>query len=95
VDHTPKAHPASPSTSLPDSFATYRAKAQQHGPLNAPRSTLAYAAIGASSGADLGPVTPKPGEFFDRDDLPQRFHRLPWSQTEIDAVETAGASLLP
>ncbi|KAM0795074.1 hypothetical protein BDR22DRAFT_872558 [Usnea florida] len=29
----PAPHPASPSHSLPDSFITYRSKAQQHGPL--------------------------------------------------------------
>jgi small subunit ribosomal protein YMR-31 len=49
--------------------------------------------IGGAPGASLGPVDPNKGEFFDRDELPTRFHRLPWTQTEIDAVETAGASL--
>jgi small subunit ribosomal protein YMR-31 len=95
VDHTPKAHPASPTLSLPDSFATYRAKAQQHGPLNSPRSSVTYGAIGSSSGASLGPTAAKPGEFFDRDELPKRFHRVPWTQVEIEAIETAGASLYP
>ena len=33
------------------------------------------------------------GEFFDRDDLPQRFRRTPFSLEEIDAIETGGASL--
>ena len=33
VDHTPHTHPASPAAALPDSFATYRVKAQSHGPL--------------------------------------------------------------
>ncbi|KAK2763911.1 hypothetical protein FQN54_009530 [Arachnomyces sp. PD_36] len=94
VDHTPRVHPASPAPKLPDSFATYRAKAQQHGPLNSPtRPSLAYGAIGGHSGSSLGPVSPKQGEFFDRDELPTRFRRMPWSQTEIDAIETGGASL--
>lgn len=95
VDHTPHAHPASPSQSLPDSFAAYRSKAQQHGPLNSPgrASALSYGAIGGSPGVSLGPVQPKKGEFFDRQELPSRFHRLPWSELEIEAIETGGASL--
>ncbi|KAJ9197019.1 hypothetical protein DTO166G4_2616 [Paecilomyces variotii] len=91
VDHTPRAHPASPSGSLPDSFVTYRAKAQQHGPLGA--AAVGAGWIGRRPGAALGPVEPKAGEFFDRDELPQRFHRLPWTETEIEAIETGGASL--
>lgn len=105
VDHTPHAHPASPSTSLPESFASYRQKAQQHGPINrgqqsassqAPSASSAaapYGAIGGRSGRQLGSVQPKEGEFWDRSELPMRFRRTPWSQTEIDAVETGGASL--
>jgi small subunit ribosomal protein YMR-31 len=95
VDHTPHAHPASPSQSLPDSFASYRAKAQQHGPLNTPgrASSQSYGAIGGAPGVTLGPVEPRKGEFFDRQELPSRFHRLPWSEFEIEAVETGGASL--
>ncbi|KAL2001106.1 hypothetical protein VTN02DRAFT_2224 [Thermoascus thermophilus] len=95
IDHTPRAHPASPTGVLPDSFAAYRSKAQQHGPLNAPGrlSSLSYGAIGRHSGASLGPVEPNPGEFFDRQELPARFHRLPWTEAEIEAVETGGASL--
>ncbi|KAL1968859.1 hypothetical protein VTN77DRAFT_1220 [Rasamsonia byssochlamydoides] len=97
VDHTPRAHPASPTKTLPETFAAYRSKAQQHGPLNTPGrlSSLSYGAIGATPGATLGPVEPKPGEFFDRDELPERFHRLPWTQAEIEAIETGGASLFP
>ena len=33
MDHTPQAHPASPTHSLPGSFANYRSRAQQHGPI--------------------------------------------------------------
>ncbi|BDD60590.1 hypothetical protein MPDQ_005039 [Monascus purpureus] len=91
VDHTPRAHPASPSGILPDSFAAYRSKAQQHGPLG--RATFASGAIGGSPGASLGPVEPKQGEYFDRNELPERFHRLPWTEAEIEAIETGGASL--
>ncbi|KAL1996973.1 hypothetical protein VTN49DRAFT_7838 [Thermomyces lanuginosus] len=95
VDHTPRAHPASPTQTLPDSFAAYRSKAQQHGPLNSPgrQSSLSYRPIGATPGAALGPVTPKPGEYFDRNELPERFRRMPWTEAEIEAVQTGGASL--
>jgi len=91
VDHTPRPHPVSPTGVLPASFAAYRSKAQQHGPLG--RSSFAKGFIGGSPGAALGPVAPKQGEFFDRDELPSRFHRLPYSDTEIEAIETGGASL--
>ncbi|KAF7156870.1 hypothetical protein CNMCM5623_000715 [Aspergillus felis] len=91
IDHTPRPHPASPSGALPDSFAAYRSKAQQHGPLG--RASFSQGSVGRSAGASLGPVQPKQGEFFDRAELPTRFHRLPWTEAEIEAIETGGASL--
>ncbi|EOD43547.1 hypothetical protein UCRNP2_9747 [Neofusicoccum parvum UCRNP2] len=91
VDHTPHAHPAAPSQSLPDSFASYRQKAQQHGPLN--KREFSSGAIGSQPGAALGSVQPGQGEVFDRNELPSRFRRLPWSQSEIEAIESGGASL--
>lgn len=93
IDHTPHVHPASPTNSLPDSFASYRQKAQQHGPLN---QTLSYSTggfIGGRAGSQLGPVEAGKGLYFDRAELPQRFQRLTWTQAEIDAVESGGASL--
>lgn len=90
VDHTPRVHPASPTGALPDSFATYRAKAQQHGPLGRAQFS---GRVGAQPGAALGPVAPKAGEFFDRAELPARFGRLPWTAAEIEAIETGGASM--
>ncbi|KAJ5130107.1 Ribosomal protein S36 mitochondrial [Penicillium bovifimosum] len=90
IDHSPRVHPASPTGTLPDSFATYRVKAQQHGPLGRSHSS---SSIGGRPGAALGPVKPQEGEFFDRAELPARFGRLPWTQAEIDAIETGGASL--
>ncbi|KAJ5625952.1 hypothetical protein N7510_002261 [Penicillium lagena] len=90
VDHSPRVHPASPTGALPDSFATYRVKAQQHGPLGRAQFS---GAIGGQSGASLGPVRPQTGAFFDRTELPARFSRLPWSEAEIEAVETGGASM--
>lgn len=96
TDHTPKVHPASTSDSLPDSFASYRQKAQQHGPLNGRQQvTSPYGGIiGSHPGASLGPVEPAKGEFFDRDELPARFRRTAWTQVEMDAVDSGGASLL-
>ncbi|KAJ6113657.1 Ribosomal protein S36 mitochondrial [Penicillium sp. IBT 18751x] len=91
VDHTPRVHPASPTGTLPDSFATYRAKAQQHGPLG--RASFTSGGIGAMSGAALGPVRPAAGEFFDRAELPARFGRLSWTEAEIEAIESGGASM--
>ncbi|KAJ5611601.1 hypothetical protein N7528_008706 [Penicillium herquei] len=87
VDHTPRVHPASPTGNLPDSFAAYRAKAQQHGPLGRAQFT------GGTSGASLGPIRPSSGEFFDRAELPTRFGRLLLTDAEIEAIETGGASM--
>lgn len=96
VDHSPQVHPASPSASLPSSFAQYRQKAQQHGPLNPQQQagTHNYGGfIGNKAGSQLGPVKPAEGQFFDRTELPARFQRLAWSQAEIDAIESGGASM--
>ena len=95
-DHSPHAHPASPSDSLPDSFATYRSKAQQHGPLGGRRAggpSGSYGAIGGTPGRDLGPVQPAKGEYFDRDELPRRFRRTPFTEAEMEAIDTGGASV--
>ncbi|KAK5651575.1 hypothetical protein OQA88_11848 [Cercophora sp. LCS_1] len=99
VDHSPQPHPASPTGSLPTSFtqsshtsfSSYRDHAQQFGPL---RKTInpATAGIGGQAGANLGPVSPPKGMFFDRNDLPARFHRVPLSMDEIEAIETGGAA---
>jgi len=100
VDHSPHAHPASPSHELPKdfssplkssstSFSSYRQQAQQHGPLgNTAKSS------GGHSGHSLGPVAPAKGEYFDRNELPARFRRTPIDLTEIDAIETGGATLV-
>ncbi|KAF2737366.1 hypothetical protein EJ04DRAFT_510473 [Polyplosphaeria fusca] len=93
VDHTPHAHPAAPTHSLPESFATYRQKAQQHGPLNQSSQYSTGGHIGGSPGASLGPIEAGKGKFFDRSELPERFQRLSWTQAEIEAVESGGASL--
>jgi len=87
IDHTPKAHPASPTHSLPNTFAQYRQQAQQHGPLN-------ISGIGQKSGASLGSIQPKEGVYFAKSELPAQFAKqLPWTKAEIDAIESGGASM--
>nr|POF14205.1 37s ribosomal protein ymr-31, mitochondrial [Quercus suber] len=111
IDHTPHVHPAAPTDSLPQSFASYRQKAQSHGPLggkqqqeqqhrSSPSGSAAtqiaahpYGVIGGHSAKELGSVTPAKGEFWDRNELPKRFHRTRWTEAEIEAIESGGASL--
>ncbi|KUJ12068.1 uncharacterized protein LY89DRAFT_688540 [Mollisia scopiformis] len=101
VDHTPHAHPASPSHELPSdfsqkssaSFSSYRQKAQQHGPLGRANAS-ADGSLGSVSGHSLGSVAPVKGEYFDRNELPARFRRQPIDLSEIDAIETGGATLV-
>ncbi|KAK3071339.1 hypothetical protein LTR53_008807 [Teratosphaeriaceae sp. CCFEE 6253] len=120
IDHAPHAHPASPTHELPESFASYRDRATQHGPLGgnqqqspspqptstsssrqgapsgsaAPQASQPYGAIGGHSGRQLGSVQPKQGEFWDRSELPRRFHRTRYTEAEIEALESGGASLV-
>jgi len=102
IDHTPQAHPASPSHELPSdftssnsspSFSSYRQQAQQHGPLGRAKVS-AEGGIGSMSGSSLGSVAPTRGEYFDRSELPARFRRAPIDMAEIDAIETGGATLV-
>ncbi|CZT17392.1 related to mitochondrial ribosomal protein [Ramularia collo-cygni] len=106
IDHAPKVHPESPSSALPESFASYREQATQHGPLkgtqrqsssSAPQQVSSvqqpYGAIGGRSARELGPIKPGKGEFSDRSELPKRFQRTPWSLAEIEAIESGGASM--
>lgn len=101
VDHTPHAHPASPSHELPvdfksadkptsPTFSSYRQHAQQHGPLGRAKT----GGVGEASGHSLGSVSPTRGEYFDRNELPARFRRTPLEMAEIDAIETGGATLV-
>ena len=52
-----------------------------------------YGAIGGHSGHQLGSVAPAKGEAWDRDELPKRFRRKVFSAREIEAIDSAGASL--
>ena len=96
----PHPHPESPTHSLPDSFVSYRSKAQQHGPLAGhkrpsapppPGAFHAYGAVGGHTGHELGDVEPAKGEVWDRSELPKRFGRMSWTAEEIEAVELGGA----
>lgn len=103
VDHSPHPHPASPTHTLPESwasgsqssshssFSSYRDHAQQFGPL---RKTIKGedAGIGGHSGAELGPVKPPQGYAFDRNELPARFRRQPLTPDEIEVIESGGAA---
>jgi len=102
IDHSPHAHPASPSHELPadwtsapksSSFSSYRQQAQQHGPLGRAKSG-GDGSLGSMSGHSLGAVAPSKGEYFDRNELPARFRRTPIDLAEIDAIETGGATLV-
>jgi len=86
IDHTPRVHPQDPHKTLPSSFAQYREKAQQHGPLTG------YRASSSSATENRNATALKPGEYFDRSELPKRFWRLKVSQKEIEAVESGGAA---
>ncbi|KAK4610716.1 hypothetical protein CLAFUW4_13765 [Fulvia fulva] len=55
--------------------------------------TNPYGSIGGKSARELGPIRAGKGEVLDRNDLPRRFQRVPWSQAEIDAIESGGASM--
>ena len=52
-----------------------------------------YGGIGGKSGKQLGSIQPKQGEFFDREELPARFRRRAFTEAEIEAVDSAGASM--
>ncbi|RPB28583.1 hypothetical protein L211DRAFT_865137 [Terfezia boudieri ATCC MYA-4762] len=83
IDHSPRLHPQDPHPSLPTSFAEYRVRASQHGPLTGYRS--------ASSTATRPSIQPKEGEHFDRNELPKRFWRLRISKAEMQAIEDGAA----
>jgi len=87
ADASPHVHPASSAQTLPNTFASYRQQAQQHGPLN-----IGLGGIGSKPGASLGPIEAQSGEYFDRSELPVRYAKLPWTLAEIEAIESGGAT---
>lgn len=62
-------------------------------PIKVSGPRIVYGAVGARSGSELGAVEAPRGMVFDRSELPTRFARLRWSVSEIEAVDSAGASL--
>lgn len=81
-----------PSTrSSYDSFAAYRSRAYQHGPLH--QASFMRALANSRSGASEKALNSR-GEYIDHGDLSSQTHHLPWTEAEIDAIESGGASLL-
>ncbi|KFY45316.1 hypothetical protein V495_03044 [Pseudogymnoascus sp. VKM F-4514 (FW-929)] len=89
------------------SFSAYRQHAQQHGPLGrnirtdssvgsvpGRRNIRTDSSVGSVPGRDFGPVAAAQGEFFDRSELPARFRRNPYTEAEIEAIETGGATMV-
>lgn len=56
-------------------------------------SSMSYGPIGGTAARKLGSIKPKDGEYFDRSELPKRFAKLQWSDDEMEAITSAGASL--
>jgi small subunit ribosomal protein YMR-31 len=81
IDHAPRPHPAAPTKALPNSFAEYRKKAQQHGPLGGYKATTAPS------------ISPSKGQVSDRSELPPRFWRLTLSKEEMEVIESGGAAM--
>ena len=59
-------------------------------PMKGPQT---YGLVGGKTGRQLGAIKPKEGEYFDRSELPVRFRTRVYEEAEIDAVQTAGASM--
>lgn len=81
MDHTPRAHPLSPTGKLPPSYAT-----------SAPAS--AGVASSTSFAAALKYTPPGPGEYAAIKDLPARFRFKTLSDAEIDNINEGGAAVI-
>lgn len=90
-NHGPLGHRSRSSTS---SSSPPSASATSNFSSSSASSALAYGAIGGHSGQSLGSVEAPKGQYFDRSELPARFGRTKWTQAEIEAVETGGASVV-
>ena len=53
-----------------------------------------YGGIGGKTGQELGNLQPGKGYVWDRAELPQRFRRMRWTEAEMEAVNSGGASML-
>lgn len=54
---------------------------------------MTYGRIGGRAGKDLGSIKPKEGEYFDISELPKRFQRRVWTEEEMEATISGGASM--
>lgn len=82
VDHTPQAHPESPTGQLPStfsSFAAYRKNSQTYGPLG---------------GKGNKSIEAGEGEYFARRDLPKRLHYNEFSDMEMENINSGGADVV-
>lgn len=52
-----------------------------------------YGAIGGKSARELGPIKLKEGEYFDVTELPKRFQKRVWTEPEMDAITSGGATM--
>lgn len=86
LDHSPHLHPQDPHKELPMSFSQYRRSAQQHGPLGQ-KTAPSVPFSSRSSTSSSSPQTPA-GEYIDRNQLPPKFHRLPPTEEEMEAVQS-------
>jgi small subunit ribosomal protein YMR-31 len=68
-------------------------RSNNSGASQAPSVSQALGGIGGSTARQLGSVQPKEGEFWDRNELPVRFRRTVYSDAEMEAIESGGASL--
>ena len=81
----------SSASSSYDSFAAYRARAYQHGPLH--QASLMRRFVNSGSSTSQKSVNPS-REYIDRMDFSSQPHHLPYTEAEIDAIESGGATLL-
>ncbi|OGM47782.1 hypothetical protein ABOM_003323 [Aspergillus bombycis] len=91
VGHPSRSPSMSPASSSYDSFVAYRSRAYQHGPLH--QAPLMRGLVNPGSATSEG-STKSSGGCLDHGDVSSLTHHLPWTEAEIDAIESGGASLL-
>ncbi|KAE8139508.1 hypothetical protein BDV38DRAFT_280862 [Aspergillus pseudotamarii] len=91
VGHQPRSISMSSASSSYDSFAAYRTRAYQHGPLH--QASLMRRFVNSGSGTSRKPINPS-REYIDRVDFSSQTHHLPYTEAEIDAIESGSATLL-
>ncbi|KAB8259934.1 hypothetical protein BDV32DRAFT_138456 [Aspergillus pseudonomiae] len=91
LGHPSRLSSMSPAGSSYDSFAAYRSRAYQHGPLH--HASLMRGSLNSSSVTSEEFINSS-REYLDHRNLSSQTHHLPWTEAEIDAIESGGASLL-